>query len=112
MVHYLGVWGGVPMTDETAADDGGIREIWRRAWLVFNELFSHTGVMAAVILSIEAIQWLVSKGHGGASLLFFAGSPFAYPAKWLFDAADTAMIAAIMFRGVVSAYATYKVAKR
>jgi hypothetical protein len=69
------------MTDRTAQAEGGIRETWWRAWLVFNELFSHTLVIASVIFSIEVIQWLIKRLHDGTDIIFFEETKFAYPAK-------------------------------
>jgi hypothetical protein len=102
------------MTDqaETIVPSEDAREIWYRAWLVLNELLAHTSVMVTVIPTMEGLQLLLKFCNHGEDLIFFDGTPFRYPVKWLFHAADTAMILAILYRGVLSAHKTYKGAKR
>jgi hypothetical protein len=90
----------------------GLRDIWYRVFLVLNELLSHTLVLALVVISVEALHRLMFWLHHDQDIVFFGHTPFEFPATWLFDAADAVMIAALLFRGIISAYLTYRGAKR
>jgi hypothetical protein len=100
------------MTDQTTDSNEIVRESWARGWAVFNELLVHTLVIIFVIGSIKAIELVVEYANHHDEVLFFRGSKAEFPAQWLFDAADVAMITCLLFRGVVSAYQVYKGAKK
>jgi hypothetical protein len=100
------------MTTESETQTEGVKEIWYRVCLVFNELFSHTLVLALVIVSIAALHRLMMWLHDGHETIFFDGTIFKFNAVWLFDAADASMITALLYRGVVSAYRAYRGTKR
>jgi hypothetical protein len=100
------------MADRTTEPNDEVKDSWQRGWAVFNELVVHTLVIIFVVLCIEAIELVISFTRHGEEIIFFKDSPFMFPARWLFDAADIAMISSLLFRGVVSAYLIYKGTRR
>lgn len=71
-----------------------IKHTWRRWWGLFNELLAHAITILFVVFVIEAIDWFIHRLHGG-DIVFFDKSSWEFPVKYLFQAADTAMIVSI-----------------
>jgi hypothetical protein len=95
------------MTD-VASKQEVVRDAWMRGWAVFNEILVHTLVIIFVVVSIKVIQLVVEYANHHDEVIFFRGSVWQFPSQWLFDAADVAMIASLLFRGVISAYRVYR----
>jgi hypothetical protein len=85
-----------------------VGKTWQRGWAVFNELLVHTIIIVFVVIFIKVIELVVGYSHPHGEMHFFKDSKFQFPAQWLFDAADVAMMVCLLFRGVVSAYLVYK----
>jgi hypothetical protein len=85
------------MTDRTAEKEEGVKA---RGWALLNELIVHTLVVLVVLASIELIELTIKWARHGTEIIFFKDSRFQFPGKWLFDAADIAMIAVVLALGV------------
>jgi len=88
------------MTDRTAEKEEGVKGTWARGWALLNELIVHTLVVLVVLASIELIELTIKWARHGTEIIFFKDSRFQFPGKWLFDAADIAMIAVVLALGV------------
>jgi hypothetical protein len=87
----------------------GARDSWHRGWLAFNELAVHTLIILFVISCIGSVEWFIVHTHGGGEMVFFKdGGFFQFPASWLFDVADIAMIGALLTRGVIAVNRVYR----
>jgi len=74
---------------------------WRRTALTLNELAAHLTVIFGLLGAIKLGQWvLFFSASGSGELIFFKGSQFQFNAQWFFDAADLALLVALLFLGV------------
>src|SRR5689334_14116788 len=94
------------MSDQAAQEDG-VKDSWARGWAALNELLVHTIVIIFVVACIEAIEVFI-KHTKGDKFAFFEESPFSFPAQWLLDAGDVAMIGALLTLGVRATYRVYR----
>jgi hypothetical protein len=72
---------------------------WRRTLLTLNELAAHLTVIFGLLGAIKLGQWVIFA-TSGAELIFFKGSQFQFNAQWFFDAADLALLVALLVLGV------------
>ena len=73
---------------------------WRRTLLTLNELAAHLTVIFGLLGAIKLGQLVISFTNGGTELIFFKGSQYQFNAQWFFDAADLALLVALLILGV------------
>jgi len=87
---------------------GKVRDTWREAWYLHNEVVAHASVIAAVFLTLMGVHQLMKWASGGHDPVLFDGTLLEFKVKWLFDVADLVLIIAIIYRGGRSLYKTHK----
>jgi hypothetical protein len=87
----------------------GVGDSWRRGWAVLNELAVHALAIIFVIACIEVIRFFTKFFD---EIVFFVGSGFEFPAKWLLDAADVAMIVSLVTVGILATIRAYRGPKK
>ncbi|MGC1777060.1 MAG: hypothetical protein WBB34_03885 [Xanthobacteraceae bacterium] len=73
---------------------------WRRTLLTLNELAAHLTVIFGLLAAIKLCQRVIFFANSGAEFEFFKGSSYQFNAQWFFDAADLALLVALLFLGV------------
>jgi len=73
---------------------------WRRTLLTLNELAAHLTVIFALLGAIKLGQWVILLANSGQEFVFFKGSLYQFNAQWFFDAADLALLVALLCLGV------------
>jgi hypothetical protein len=74
---------------------------WRRTILILNELAAHLTVIFGLLAAIKLGQWVLFYfASTGGELIFFKGSEYQFNAQWFFDAADLALLVALLLLGV------------
>jgi hypothetical protein len=82
---------------------------WQRLLLALNELVIHIIGALAVVASIEIMDWIVGLMTHQEGVTFFRNNPYlAFPARWMFDAADVGILLAILYRGVIVMWKVYR----
>jgi hypothetical protein len=86
-----------------------ILSAWQRLLLALNELVIHMVGALAVVASIEVMDWIIGLMTHQEGVMFFRSSKyFAFPARWMFDAADMGILLAILYRGVIVMWKVYR----
>jgi hypothetical protein len=73
---------------------------WRRTLLTLNELAAHLTVIFGLLAAIKLGQWVIFFASSGTELIFFKGGQFQFNAQWFFNAADLALLVALLVLGV------------
>jgi hypothetical protein len=81
-------------------------------WALLNDLLVYTLVFIFLIICIEGTELIIKIMRNGEEFVFFNDSPFRFPAKWLFDAADGALILALSYQSVMLLLRSNKSRKR
>lgn len=73
-----------------------VHSVAAEVWKALRELVIHTVVLLSLLGLIRLTQLAYLSMAGPTGLTWFAGSPFAIPVAWAFDAADASLFAVFL----------------